>query len=258
MYLLFLDESGNSPKDKNFILAGLAVFEGEIYTLRSGLDGIMQQFFPSHPDTIFHASKLFSRAASRTDSNFNRTAYYELMAQVTELIIGRHRAISPHPGVVLFGQVIERKALPSNHDPYVEAFEGIVARFHHFLRHLHSQGNTQKGLIVLASSKRQAHHSLRQAFASFREKGTRLGYVSNIPLIPLFTEAKHTRLLQLADFVAYALYRAYEYDDWRYIRPLIPAFFQKNSVYEGLYHRSSSHQTCPCPACVSRRARGAQ
>jgi len=257
MYLLFLDESGVARRHTHFILGGLAIFEGELYPLRASLDGIMQHFFPHAPQTTLHASELFTQAAHGKIEGFTRSAYRELMRKVAELLHTRHYA-SGHearPGVVLFGQVIERAVLAPEQSPYVEAFEGVVARFHRFLQDLERRGNPQKGIVVLATSKRQDHEALRRVFLLFREQGTRLGYISNIPLIPLFTEARATRFLQLADYVAYALSRAYERDDWQYLRPLVPMFYQREGVFEGLYHRTRHYRRCSCPACVSRRRR---
>ncbi len=255
MYLLFLDESGNSPQDRHFVLAGLAVFEGELFRLRAGFDALLRDVFPDEPEKFFHASDLYKemKAAGR------RADYFRLMDHMASLLLEHNYASGDpaRPGVVLFGQVIERAALSQGKGSYEEAFEGILGRFHHFLRDLKEQGNAQKGLIVIASSKRQDHEGLRKAFAVFREHGTRLGYISNVPLVPLFTAARATRFLQLADFVAYALLRAYERDDWKYLRPIMPAFYQRGGIYEGLYHLNTQYAACPCPACVSRRGRGA-
>ncbi len=249
MYLLFLDESGNNDKARHFILGGIAVFEGLITPLRQGVDALMEEHFPDTPHTPFHASELYSLAVSPKAPQFTRSNYRTLVSGLTQLIL-HHATAYNAPGIVLFGQIIEKALVP---DPYLEAFEGIVARFNQFLITRHHAQDPQKGLVVVATSAQKRHTSLRLNYRTYRVQGTRLGYIHNLPLIPLFAEADATRLLQLADLVAYALRRYYEHKDAYYIDPLWSAFFQKNGRYAGLYHRTAQYRTCTCPACLTRR-----
>jgi len=263
MYILFLDESGKAPTDTHFILGGLAVFEGLLYSLRDGLDRIMAETFPDDPHKVFHASELYRQMSNGQLPGFERTHYIALLNAIANLIVRYNYAYHDHtrPGVILVGQVIERAAVspPQNASKddnlpyYLEGFKGALTRFHGFLRDLDSEGNPQHGLAVMATWKQQSHNTLKQTYAIYREEGTHLGYISRIPILPLFTESASTRLLQLADMVAYALHRAYNRDDWKYFRPLAPAFYKKGGVFATLYHKTTQSEQCPCPACVSRQ-----
>lgn len=249
MYLLFLDESGHKDKARHFTLGGIAVFEGLITPLRQGVDALMEGHFPNDPHTPFHASELYSLAVSTKAPQFTRSNYRTLVGGLTQLIL-HHATAYNAPGIVLFGQIIEKALVP---DPYLEAFEGIVARFNQFLITRHHAQDPQKGLVVVATSAQKRHASLRLNYRNYRIQGTRLGNIHNLPLIPLFAEANATRLLQLADLIAYALQRYYEHKDAYYIDPLWSAFFQENGRYAGLYHRTTQYRTCTCPACLTRR-----
>ena len=81
--------------------------------------------------------------------------------------------------------------------------------FHYMLgRILRDQGEDQRGLIVIAeSSYRDNFELLAKKIAT---EGHRWGDINNLADIPYFAPAKSTRLLQLADFVANAVFVRYE------------------------------------------------
>jgi len=263
MYILFLDESGKASTDTHFILGGLAVFEGLLYTLRDGLDNIIAAAFPNDPHKTFHASELYRQMSTGQLPGFERNHYITLLDDIANLIVSHNYAYDDpaRPGVILVGQVIARASVrrppktpkDDNLPYYLEGFKGALTRFHSFLRDLGAEGNPQHGLAVMATWKQQSHNTLKETYALYREEGTHLGYISRIPILPLFTESASTRLLQLADMVAYALHRAYNRDDWKYFRPLTPAFYKKHGVFATLYHKTPHSERCPCPACVSRQ-----
>ena len=62
MYLFYLDESGDPnswTQNDNFILAGVAIHEGQVRRLSEQLNAIQHRFFPSIPMPIeFHAQHI--------------------------------------------------------------------------------------------------------------------------------------------------------------------------------------------------------
>ncbi|NWF97294.1 MAG: DUF3800 domain-containing protein, partial [Candidatus Thorarchaeota archaeon] len=62
MYILYLDESGDPNGwqfQKNYVLAGIAIHEGQIWKLNNELDNIQSKYFPgiSYP-IAFHATEI--------------------------------------------------------------------------------------------------------------------------------------------------------------------------------------------------------
>lgn len=53
LYILYLDESGTSHEASYFVLAGLAVFEREIYWFSQELDNLQLEYFPKATEPIF-------------------------------------------------------------------------------------------------------------------------------------------------------------------------------------------------------------
>ena len=66
MYVLYLDESGINSEASYFVLAGLAVFEREIYWYAQDLDAIQKQYLPNVKEAVeFHVSPLRHRDSNK-------------------------------------------------------------------------------------------------------------------------------------------------------------------------------------------------
>jgi hypothetical protein len=152
--------------------------------------------------------------------------------------------------VSLFAVAVDRQAA-SPQPPVELAFEQICNRFNLFLNRVNDrEGNTQRGLIVMDETR---HEEPLQALARhFRLNGARWGKFRNLAEVPLFVNSKASRLVQLADLVAHATFRKYEYSDGRLFDPILPQFDAQGGVIHGLYHHRDVRVPCYCPACMSR------
>lgn len=86
--------------------------------------------------------------------------------------------------------------------------------------------------------------------ASWQESGAarqfwRLKPLQRLVEVPLFADSGVTRLLQLADLVAHAVYVYYQTGSRQFIGPLLRSFVQSSGVMHGLMHLSPDHETCP-------------
>ena len=77
--------------------------------------------------------------------------------------------------------------------------------------------------------------------------------IHNLADIPYFAPAEHTRLLQLADFVANAGFGRYESGHARHFDQLVPKFDQESGRMHGLVHIVRDRDNCYCPAGMQRR-----
>lgn len=59
--------------------------------------------------------------------------------------------------------------------------------------------------------------------------------------------------MQLADHVAYAVFRRYEHGDSQYFDVVASRFDSAGGVVHGLVHRQNIDPLCICLACVTRR-----
>lgn len=245
MHICYLDESGTHAEARYFVVAGLAVFERETYFLSRSLDQIQARYFPTHDGTVaFRASDLRAQEG-HIPPPFNTLTDAQrrnLIKDIYQVIIDSN--------VNLFAVAMEK--VVTDGDPYERGFEEIVNRFDLMLAQvLRDRGEPQRGLIVVAeSSYRENLEVLAQRIAS---QGHRWGETHNLADIPYFAPAKSTRLLQLADFVANAVFGRYESGYARYFDSIVPKFHQDQNRLHGLVHRSREFRDCYCPACVMRR-----
>jgi hypothetical protein len=241
MHLLYVDESGNpdGQEDRYFVLGGVAVFEREVYWINEQINAIAGKYFPN-AEIEFHAQAI----ASHRDEPWHSCPTEQRNQIIDELcgtICSRR--------VALFGVAVEKI---TTQDPVARAFEEICNRCDLFLRRLHAQGDTQRALIIFDESRYEA--SLQTLLAEYRSLGTRYGStVKNFADVPFFANSKATRLLQLADLVAYAVFRRYERGDTRLLDKIISKFDTEDGVIHGLVHLTRSGSTCTCPACLTRR-----
>lgn len=243
MYLLYVDESGTpeSADEKYFVLGGIAMHEQRPYWLSEGLNKLEQKFFSAGEKVEFHAQAITAHADEpwHSMSSQSRTAILDDLCT----------AISTSgPKVALFGVAIEKS---SNHEPVLRAFEEICNRFDLYLKRLHAQGDTQRGLIIFDESRYES--TLQTLLKHYRETGTRFGKVKNFADVPFFADSKSTRMLQLADLVAYAVFRRYERSQTWLFDKLIGKFDVEDGVIHGLCHLHKDHVMCSYPSCMSRR-----
>ena len=100
------------------------------------------------------------------------------------------------------------------------------------------------GLVILDQS---AHETSLQAMArQFRRLGTAWGVVRNLADTPLFIDSRASRMVQLADHVAYAVFRRYEHGDSQYFDVVASRFDSADGVVHGLVHRQNIAPRCMC------------
>ena len=204
MFLLYADESGSptGTQQDYFVLAGVSVFERKVHWLSLELDKIAARFYPSDPDSVeLHGSPMFG--GSGFWRKVDKADRLEAMKEALQLIDGRHYRI--------FASVVRKDAI-SPEDPVRYTFQQIISRFDHFLAREHDYfKNTHRGLVIFDKSSKEV--SIQSLCRDFKTQGHDFGTLKNMADVPMFVDSKATRIIQLADLVAYALFRQYEHRD---------------------------------------------
>ena len=126
-----------------------------------------------------------------------------------------------------------KKSSVSPKDPVEVSFEQIASRFDKYLIRLHQSGDTQRGLIIFDKS---TYETTIQALATdFRTIGYTWGIIRNFSEVPLFLDSKASRLIQLADLVAYAIFRHFEKGDSSLYSIIQPRFDSVGGIIHGLH-----------------------
>lgn len=235
-------------------MAGLSVFEREIYWFGQDLDLLQQEYFPEESAPVhFHASKLRVREGDEVEPPWDKLTTQgrrELKDKVYEIIRKRH--------AVLFGCAVEKRyAELRKEEPYERAFEDLISRFDMFMSRINRVSTIegkeeQRGLVVLAESSYEKTIGLLAR--RLQEQGTRWGQLHNVTDVPLFAPARETRLLQYSDFCSNAIYGRYHAKLTGDFDKIASKFDREGTILHGLAHLTTDYD-CSCLACFSRHGR---
>ena len=244
MHFLYLDDSGSigNLNEDYFVLGGVCVPESSVRWLTSELDHLAESIDPQSPSSIeFHAAEIF-RAEMLPWKNFNKPDRINIIKSVLKVM---DRAYSE---TVLYACAIHKPSFLST-DPVLMAYEDLSSRFNIRLEKL---GKEERGMIILDKSSYET--GLQNLASSFRRVGNRWGrQLRRIIEIPLFVDSQASRIIQLADHIAYAVFRRYNANDLNYFNCIENHFYESDGVLHGLSHRQTINLFCTCPACISRR-----
>lgn len=246
MHLLYLDDSGSAanPNEEYLVLGGVSVFESQASWITQELDNLAAGIQPADPHAVeFHASEIFAR----------RIAPWQGMSReeaqgVIKAVLGVLRR--SYDSARVFACAIHKPSFPGQ-DLMELAFEDLCSRFNLYLRRLQAQGDRQCGLIILDESAHET--SLQRMARDFRTLGTQWGVIRNLADTPLFVDSRASRVVQLADHVAYAVFRRYNAHDAQYFDIMASKIDSADGVIHGLAHKQTVDPHCMCIACLSRR-----
>lgn len=232
MHLLYLDESGSvgDPQQEFFVLAGVSVFEREGHWIEQELNNIAARFSPTEPYALeLHGSPMRSgRDGWKAHPLSDRLQAIKDALKVG--IVDRKRA-----NVRLFGAVIKTSTVVGQ-DPVELAFEQLTSRYDLFLKRLHNKhADTHRGLILFDKS--STERRIQTLAREFKYSGHSWGRTKNYAEVPVFLDSKASRLIQLADLVAFALYRLHAHNDNSFYDVIKFCFDAEGPVEHGLYVR---------------------
>jgi Protein of unknown function (DUF3800) len=247
MYLLYLDDSGsaNNQSETYLVLGGICIFEHQVYHFTQQLDILAQQH-ASDPSLVeFHASEIFGGRIFPWNAMKEKDARIKVMKQVISIFANSYETSRAFACAV-------HKSSFSNQDPMEMAFEDLCSRFDIFLTNMNQrEGTNHRGMIILDES---AHETTLQSLARrFNRSGTKYGTIRNIVEVPLFVDSKASRCIQVADHIAYSVFRRYEHGDTSYLDLCLHRFDSDGKIIHGLCHKQAGNQNCMCPACLSRK-----
>jgi len=245
MHILYLDESGGPNswnEQKNFVLGGVAIHEGQIYSLTKELNDIQEKYFPGISFPIeFHVTPI-RQGKGPYFKNMSLDARKELIQDVYRVIEKQY-----FPSLIAFATSIDATAVKNPTQVTHDCFEGVCQKFNLYLYHQYKQENPNKGLLVIDRGREKQY---LQIFSEFKNSEEVQKYLANIVDIPYFTACRETRMLQLADFVANAVWRYYEKNECEEMNHIISRFYRgpRNYPTSGLTHLTLD-DTCKCYAC---------
>jgi len=242
MYLLYLDDSG-SVKNKDeeyFVLGGIALHESSARWLTNEIETLARTILPENPAEVeFHAAEIFS-ARKFPWTGRPRTEKTSIIQKVLHLVDNAYTS-------ALFACAVHKSSFPTE-DPVLMAYEQVSNSFNYYIQ---NKDSTQRGLIILDNSSHES--GLQTLTLDIRKSGNRWGnQLRQLAEVPLFVDSRPSRIIQLADHIAYAVFRRYNANDLTYFNTIEHRFDQRDGVIGGLIHKQLINRNCTCPACFSR------
>ncbi len=227
MHLLYVDESGlaTDSKQRHFVLAGVSVFERAPHWIEADLDRIAARFNADEPKFVeLHGSPM--RTGAKRWRKVPFADREQAIKDALQVVAAKHCR--------LFGAVLNKSHF-SGQDVTQVAFEQVSSRFDQYLGRLHKQGDTQRGLILF--DKCSVERRIQTMAREFKTTGHTFGRLRNLAEVPVFVDSEASRLIQLADLVAYALFRHHEFNDSDFYDIIRNSFDSDGGVVHGLYYR---------------------
>ncbi|AVR66482.1 DUF3800 domain-containing protein [Pseudomonas aeruginosa] len=246
MHLLYLDESGSvaDPQQRYFVLGGVSVFERQSHWIETELNKIAERFKPAAPyDIELHGSPMRS----------GRDGWKQFPLADRVQAIKDSLAVSlTSKHVRLFAAVIDKQGF-AGADPVEHAFEKLSMRFDLFLRRLYAKhGDPQRGIMLFDKS--STERRIQTLAREFKHTGHSQGQTKNYAEVPVFLDSKASRLIQLADLVAFAIFRKFEHGDGQFFEVIKDNFDIDSGIQHGLYTKTQANPA-PQPVIQARPAK---
>ncbi|TAK93499.1 DUF3800 domain-containing protein [Patescibacteria group bacterium] len=210
----------------------MCVFERQTHWLDSHLTPIAARFDPTNPSSVeLHANPM--RSGSEGWTRFAPADRVQAVVDALHLLSNRQLRVK------VFAAVIEKSQVANNKDIIPLAFEAIAIQFDGYLASLYQNTqNAQRGLVIFDRADFENHVQLLSH--QFKHTGHTNGKLRNFAEVPLFIDSKASRLIQMADMIAYWIFRRYEAKDDRGFKMIEPYFHAYGGIKHGFFQNLST------------------
>ncbi len=208
---------------KYSVLAGFATFSNNTYWIKKEIDRIMLKY-TGRADLELHASPI------RTGKGFWRSYPQAVRSAILEDVL--HLINDNYSQrFVLFGAVMNNK-IPNVSETL---FAQITSRFSMYLNRNNKKcGKYEKGLAIFDKSKKEDKY--QNLSMDYQTLGNQWNYVlKTFAEVPVFLNSEMSRSIQVADLIAYSLFRYYEHNDDSYYSIIQNCFDKDAKKTYGLY-----------------------
>lgn len=228
-------------------MGAVALHEEDCYPFARSLDALQIRLLgATNANLELHASRIW---AGRKEWSHVPIADRRQLIRAVFRHLARWSA--PSGRAPKFFAVAVHKPSRPGRDPTELAHEEIFMRFDEFLTRLHNAGESHRSLVVADDS---SYERLVQGWVPrWKRSGTRGGRLHSFAEVPLYVDSEVSRLVQAADFVAWATWNYYEHGHPEFFERLHERFDADSGVQHGVVHLSRRHRRCACQACASRR-----
>ena len=244
MYFFYFDESGSrdpsvgtaaKPKDHLYVLLAVGMYEQQWRPFETEISGLkleLADYLHRDGDVRFELAdcevksnwvRLPAERAKR--SKFLHGLHPDDLTRLTEAYFGQ----VAERNTVVMASVIDKRFLHNHvtHETlHMTAYEFLLERIQHYMREYHPK---HRALIVMDDTSRQLNRAVAMKHASFQRAGNRNMKFPAIVEYPFFTRSELSNGVQLADLLAYSVYRAFKDEDFAYpyFKRLLPNVYRR-------------------------------
>lgn len=246
MYFFYFDESGSrdpsagtpeKPKDHLYVLLAVGMFEGQW----SRFDRDIALLKLELADHLKRAGKgRFDLADCEVKSNWIRNAKDRsdkspflgaLSDGDRERLLKCFFSQIEKRNVVVVASVIDKRHLQPHTDHQIlhkKAYEFVLERIEHYMTEFHPKHNA---LIVMDDTSKELNRAVAMKHALFQRRGNENVRFRHIVEYPFFTRSELSNGVQLADLLAYNVFRTFRSEDFAYpyFQALLPAFYKRQA-----------------------------
>ena len=244
MYFFYFDESGTrdpsvgtneKPKDHLYVLLAVGMYEGQwrrfdlaLSKLKLELANSLKQKGKEHfelTDCEIKSNWVRNERERQRRSPFLHALHPDDLKRLTDAYF--QQVVECNMVVVV--AVIDKRHLRAYMNAemlHKKAYELVLERIQHYMREYHPK---HKALIVMDDTSKQLNRAVAMKHAFFQRSGNQNMTFPDIVEYPFFTRSELSNGVQLADLLAYNVYRAFRNEDltYSYFDILLP------SVYKG-------------------------
>lgn len=253
MYFFYFDESGSRdpsvgtaehPKDHLYVLLAVGMYERQWFLFDRAISTLKLELIDSLRST---GKSRFELADCEVKSNWVRNAkerarkspfLNSLCDQDRERLIHCFFTQIQARRAVVMAAVVNKRYLHehvSHEILHKKAYEFLLERIEHFMAAYHPKHNA---LIVMDDLSKELNCAVAMKHAYFQRAGNQNLTFRHIVEYPFFTRSELSNGVQLADLLAYSVYRAFREEnfDYPYFMHLLPSVYrrQTGAVLDGL------------------------
>ncbi len=249
MYLLYVDESGQSRAGgfDHFVMAGVAIRDEDCYPFARSIARLQRDHAPAHADLEIHATDVW--AGRHEWARVPKAERLGLLDAVFSHLQTWQSGSGTRP--VYFAVAIHGPSFRGR-DLLQMAHMELFKRFDSFVSRLHVSGDSHRSLVIADNSSYEK--IVQKLVPEWKLKGTSIGRLHSLIEVPLFVDSKASRLVQVADCVAWATFNYYERGHVEYLQHLNGRFDADAGIQHGLAHFVKGYAGCGCVPCSSKRS----
>ena len=244
MYFFYFDESGSrdpsvgtadKPKDHIYVLLAVGLFERQWWRFDRDIALVKLELAD---DLRKRGKGTFELADCEVKSNWlrnpkeraNRSLFLNgLYSEDRERLVNAFYCQLLSRKMVIMAAVIDKRMLydyVTQEILHKKAYEFLLERIQHFMREYHPK---HRALIIMDDTSKQLNRAVAMKHAFFQRAGNDNLQFRHIVEYPFFTASELSNGVQLADLLAYNVYRAFKTEnfDYPFFKMMLPHVYRR-------------------------------